>query len=224
MPGLAAGGYECWAYDYVDQFAEAGLDASGEYTVELLAGDLAELVGGRRVHYVGHCLGGLVARHAVVDAPGSALSLTLLCAGPHLRELKHKAMWLGVDKMLQDGGLMNLWPTIRRLLPQDDVILGRFWQNKLATMNPAFVQGTADSMRAAPDLTDALRDTGVPVLVGYGSRDRRLWSQDTYHAMAERLGAREQVFKGAAHSPNLETPDANVAALLELWANVEVPA
>ncbi|GAA3232637.1 alpha/beta hydrolase [Actinocorallia longicatena] len=224
MPELAAAGYDCWAYDYVDQFGGDGLSSASDYEIALLADDLAELVDGRRVHYVGHCLGGLVARHAVLDAPGQALSLTLLCTGPHLRELRHKAMWLAVDKMLSDGGLMNLWPTVRRLLPKDDVILGEFWQNKLATMNHAFVQGTSLSMRAAPDLTEALRDSGVPVLTAYGSRDRRLWSQDTYHAMAERLGSREVVFKGAAHSPSLETPAETIAALLELWSSVEVPA
>lgn len=216
MPLLAAAGYDCWAYDYADQFSATGLDSCRDYTLELLAADLAELVGDRPAHYLGHCMGGLVARRAVLDRPGLALSLALVCCGPHMHELRHRAMWAGLDRMLATSGMMGMWPTVQRLLPEDDGLAADFWRYKLQAMNPAYVQGTADSMRVAPDLTGELAASGVPVLVLYGSRDRRMWSHDTYHEMAVRLGAGEAVLPGAAHSPVTERPEATVMTLLDL--------
>jgi len=216
MPLLAAAGYDCWAYDYADQFSATGLDSCNDYTLELLAADLAELVGDRPVHYLGHCMGGLVARRAVLDRPALARSLALVCCGPHMHELKHRAMWIKLDAMLAATGLMGMWPTVQRLLPEGDELIAGFWRHKLQAMNPAYVQGTADSMRVTPDLTAELAASGVPVLVLYGSRDRRLWSHDVYHDMAVRLGAREVKLPGTAHSPVMERPEATVMSLLDL--------
>ncbi|MEO3786505.1 alpha/beta hydrolase [Actinocorallia sp. B10E7] len=216
MPLLAAAGYDCWAYDYTDQFSATGLDSYNDYTLELLAADLVELVGNRRVHYLGHCMGGLVARRAVLDRPALARSLTLMCCGPHLHDMRHRAMWTGLDAMLAASGLMGVWPTIRRLLPEDDEAIIGFWRHKLQTMNHAYVQGTADSMRVTPDLTGELARSGVPVLVLYGSRDRRLWTRETYHDMAMRLGATEVMLPGTAHSPVTERPEATVMTMLGL--------
>lgn len=216
MPLLAASGYDCWAYDYTDQFSATGLDSYNDYTLELLAADLVELVGDRRVHYLGHCMGGLVARRAVLERPSRARSLTLACCGPHLHEVRHRAMWTGLDAMLATSGLMGMWPTVQRLLPEDDEVLSDFWRYKLQAMNHAYVQGTADSMRVTPDLTADLAESGVPVLVLYGSRDRRLWTHEAYHDMAVRLGATEAVLPGAAHSPVMERPEATVMTMLDL--------
>ncbi|WP_106397700.1 alpha/beta fold hydrolase [Actinocorallia populi] len=216
MPLLAAAGYDCWAYDYTDQFSATGLDSYNDYTLELLAADLVELVGERPVHYLGHCMGGLVARRAVLDRPALARSLSLVCCGPHMHGLRHRAMWVKLDGMLATTGLMGMWPTVQRLLPEGDELAAGFWRNKLETMNHAYVQGTADSMRLTPDLTGELAASGVPVLVLYGSRDRRLWSHEAYHEMAVRLGATEVVLPGAAHSPVVERPEATVMTLLSL--------
>lgn len=221
MPLLSAVGYDCWAYDYTDQFSATGLDSYNDYTLDLLAADLVELVGERRVHYLGHCMGGLVARRAVLERPELARSLALVSCGPHMHGLRHRAMWVGLDEMLAGSGLMGMWPVVQRLLPEGDELAAGFWRSKLETMNHAYVQGTADSMRTAPDLTGELAASGVPVLVLYGSRDRRLWSHEIYHEMAVRLGAAEAVLRGAAHSPVMERPEATAMTLLNLLESAQ---
>ncbi len=39
--------------------------------------------------------------------------------------------------------------------------------------------------------------------------------------MAERLGARRVVIPAAAHSPNVEAPEATAAALTDFWNRAE---
>jgi pimeloyl-ACP methyl ester carboxylesterase len=80
----------------------------------------------------------------------------------------------------------------------------------------AALRAMGEQLLAAPDETEALRDTGVPVLVVYGVDDDA-WSPDEQRVMADRLDARHVSIDGAAHSPACEAPDALVAALRSFW-------
>jgi pimeloyl-ACP methyl ester carboxylesterase len=178
------------------------------------------VTGGRPAHVIGHCLGGFVARAAVLAEPGLARSLTLLSCGPSMRERKHRAMLGGLAKLHTNGGTMVLWPLIRKLLADDDTVMREFWRTKLAAMNPRWVTGVAESLAEEPDRTAELTAAGLPTLLVHGKRDRRLWTPDVYADMAERLGAGRVVIEGASHSANMEQPEQTLAALLAFWSGL----
>jgi pimeloyl-ACP methyl ester carboxylesterase len=218
---LALAGFRGWAYDYPGQLDPA---QPGRFPLSQLADDLLGVVRAvaaeRPVHLIGHCLGGFVARSAALREPGVARSLTLLACGPSMRERKHEAMLSGLAAMHAKGGAMVLWPLVKRLLAEDDTIMREFWRAKLATMNPRWVTGVAESMAAEPDRTAELAATGIPALVIHGKRDRHLWSPEVYAQMADRLGAGRVVVEKASHSPNMEQPGPTAAALLDFWPAV----
>jgi pimeloyl-ACP methyl ester carboxylesterase len=222
LPVLARAGFDGWAYDYPGQLGPADHSDPSHYTIPQLAGQLREIIatvsGGQPAHVVGHCLGGFVAREAVLGEPELARSLTLLACGPSMREPKHRAMLGGLEVMHKTGGTITLWPLVKRLLAEDDQVMREFWHTKLATMNPHFVRGAAQSMGDERDRTTELIAAGVPSLVVHGKRDKRLWSAGAYADMARALNADLVVIDKAAHSPNMEQPGPTATALLQFWS------
>jgi pimeloyl-ACP methyl ester carboxylesterase len=220
MSLLAAAGFRGWAYDYAGQLELASAGQVG-YTIADMASDLAvlmrEVTGGRPAHIVGHCLGGFVARSAAVAEPGLARSLTLLACGPSMQDEKHQSMLDGLAKLHANGGTIALWPLVKALLAKDDTVMHEFWHAKLSEMNPAWVTGTAESMAGEPDRSDELLAAGIPSLVVFGKRDRRVWTHDAYAEMASRLRAGHVIIPKASHSPNMEQPAILAQALLEFW-------
>jgi pimeloyl-ACP methyl ester carboxylesterase len=221
LPIIAEAGYHGWAYDYPGQLGVSDGDTASRYAIPAMATQLRGLI--RTVspdapaHVVGHCLGGFVARHAVLSDPGLARSLTLLCCGPSMREAKHKVMLGGLMTMHKNGGTITLWPIVKRLLAEDDAVMREFWHAKLATMNPHFVAGAAHSMGEEQDRTEELTKAGIPALVVHGKRDKRLWGPHAYQGMADKLSAELIVIDKAAHSPNMEQPEPTARALLDFW-------
>lgn len=222
LPKLAAAGYDAWAYDYPGQLGQLPDSYPGRYTIPYLADQLRQIIkavsNGEPVHVVGHCLGGFVARDAVLTQPGAARTLTLLACGPSMREPKHRAMLAGLSAMHANGGAISLWPLVKRLLAEDDHVMREFWHTKLATMNPHFISGAAQSMGEERDRTADLIAAGIRALVLHGKRDKRLWSANAYAAMARSLNADLVVIDKASHSPNMEQPEPTVRALLDFWA------
>ncbi|HEY1624641.1 MAG TPA: alpha/beta hydrolase [Streptosporangiaceae bacterium] len=221
LPIVAEAGYDGWAYDYPGQLGTRAGDSASSYAIPAMAAQLHQLIQtvspGQPAHVVGHCLGGFVARHAVLGEPALARSLTLLCCGPSMREAKHKVMLGGLKSMQKNGGTLTLWPIVKRLLAEDDTVVREFWHAKLSTMNPHFVAGAAHSMGEETDRTEELNSAGIPSLVVHGKRDKRLWGPHAYQDMASRLNAALIVIDKAAHSPNMEQPEPTARALLDFW-------
>jgi len=221
LPIVAEAGYDGWAYDYPGQLGVRDGDTASSFAIPAMATQLQSLIktvsDDQAVHVVGHCLGGFVARHAVLNEPGLARSLTLLACGPSMREAKHKLMLGGLKSMHKNGGTITLWPIVRRLLAEDDTVMREFWHAKLATMNPHFVAGAAQSMGEEQDRSAELIEAGIPSLVVHGKRDKRLWGPHAYQDMATRLNAALIVIEKAAHSPNMEQPEPTARALLDFW-------
>ena len=216
---LAAAGLRGWSYDYSGQLDPEHED--DEFTIARMAGELRDVMraatGGRPAHVIGHCLGGFVARSAVLADPARVRSLTLLGCGPSMRERKHQAMLDGLAQLHANGGAIALWPLVKVLIAADDTIMREFWHDKLATMNPRWVTGAAESMAREPDRSAELIAAGIPSLVVHGKRDRRVWSPDDYAGMASRLGADRVIIERASHSPNMEQPGRTAAVLLDFW-------
>jgi pimeloyl-ACP methyl ester carboxylesterase len=224
LPIVAKAGYHGWAYDYPGQLGVRDGDSASTFAIPAMARQLRNLI--RTVspdaptHVVGHCLGGFVARDAVLNEPSLARSLTLLSCGPSMREAKHKVMLSGLKSMHKNGGTITLWPIVRRLLAEDDTVMREFWHAKLATMNPHFVAGAAQSMGEEHDRSAELITLGIPSLVVHGKRDKRLWTPNAYQDMAHKLNADLIVIDKAAHSPNMEQPEPTARALLDFWGPV----
>jgi pimeloyl-ACP methyl ester carboxylesterase len=220
LPLLAEAGFRGWAYDYHGQLGPVQREAG--YTISLMADDLLDVIrgvtSGRPAHLIGHCLGGFVARSAALAAPSLARSLTLLACGPSMRERKHQAMLSGLARLHANGGTIALWPLVKALIAEDDTIMRKFWHDKLATMNPHWVTGTAESMADEPDRSTELASARIPSLVVHGKRDRRLWPAAAFADMAGRLGAGHVIIERASHSPNMEQPGPLADALLDFWA------
>jgi pimeloyl-ACP methyl ester carboxylesterase len=218
---LAVAGLRGWAYDYRGQLDPDA--AEQDFSIDALALDMRDVMhavgAGRPVHVIGHCLGGFVARAAVLAEPGLALSLSLLACGPSMLDSKHQAMLSGLARIHTNGGTIALWPLVRRLLADDDVVMREFWQAKLGSMNPSWVTGVAESMAEEPDRTAEIAAAGLPALVVHGKRDRRLWSHAAYAEFAGRLRAECVVIDRASHSPNMEQPGPTAAALRAFWSD-----
>jgi pimeloyl-ACP methyl ester carboxylesterase len=216
---LAEAGLRGWSFDYSGQFDPEHED--DEFTIARMAGQVRDVMqaatGGRPAHVIGHCLGGFVARAAVLADPARVRSLTLLGCGPSMREDKHQAMLDGLAELPANGGTIKLWPLVKVLMATDDKVMREFWHDKLATMNPRWVTAAAQSMAAEPDRSAEVNAARIPSLVVHGKRDKRVWSHDEYAGMASRLGADRVIIERASHSPNMEQPGRTAAVLLDFW-------
>lgn len=229
LPHLAAAGHRTVALDQRGQFQSPGPDDPGAYAVSALADDLLAVVddlvpsGGGGVHLVGHSFGGLVARAAVLRRPEAFRSLVLMGSGPAgltgprvaLLPLIRPLLEQGMPVLVEAMDAMNAGDA--RFLALDASVQG-FLRDRMLASSAAGLIGMADGLTGEPDQVEALRSTGVPVLVLHG-RDDDAWAPALQAEMAVRLGARHVVVPDAAHSPAVEQPEATLEALVAFFAD-----
>lgn len=214
LPALAAAGFAATAYDQRGQFETPGDADAASYSLAALAADAAAVTsaaGFSTSHLLGHSFGGLVVQRAVVDDPARWTSLSLLSTGPGAlgdspqRPLHQIVRAIGSVPLDQLHAMREQGES----RPDDiaDFLLRRFTSNSEASLR-AMTQHLID----APDVIDAVLDTGVPCWVGRGADDDA-WPHEQQSHMAERLGTSIQVVAGSAHSPAIE----NTPGLLAAW-------
>ncbi|RUR01695.1 alpha/beta fold hydrolase [Labedella endophytica] len=222
LPRLADAGYDAWAYSQRGQ-ADSARPADDDYSLDVLATDAVEVAGivgaGAPVHFIGHSLGGVVARAAVLRDPSAFASLTMLCSGPKGWPGRHDETSETVSKV----GSLGLWQRDNpdKVDASDEEIgaFEAFFRHRAAaTADENLLQGAA-LLRSEEDTTDALRATGVPVLVAHGEHDDK-WPIEWQRDMAERLGARYAVIPGGAHSPQAEAPEATLDTLTTFYSSL----
>lgn len=209
LPRLAERGWDAWAYSQRGQ-ADSARAADDDYTLEALAADAVEVAnavgGGAAVHLIGHSLGGVVGRAAVIAAPASFASFSLLCSGPRGWPGRHA----DTTATVTESGSLGLWRRDNAAVADaSDEELGAFeafFRHRAAATADANLLAGAHILRSESDTTGALRATGVPLLVAHGEADAA-WPIDWQRDMAERLGARYEVIPGAGHLPQAEAPD-----------------
>lgn len=220
---LADAGLRVTAIDLPGQFESPGPDDPAEYTPARLARYLLDIAegSGRPVHLLGHSFGGLVARAAVIDAPGSWSDLVLMSSGPAaIAGIRRERIDFLEPKL--SLGLPGLWAEMQAALEAepgyvpapDDV--AEFLQERFLGGTVAMLDGMGKAIRAEPDRVDELRATGVRTLVLHGSDDDA-WPPAVQEEMARRLGARYTVVQSSAHSPAVENPAATIAVLRDFW-------
>lgn len=222
---LAEAGYRVLAVDGRGQYETPGPAEEAAYTQQELALDvLAQAAAlGSRVQLLGHSLGGLIARAAVLHDPRPFASLTLMSSGPAaIAEGQQGRTKLLIDA-LSTVDMETVWQAMRSLDPpeapeaQTPPVIRKFLHQRWLATQPAQLIATGRQLITEPDRIDELAAVELPVHVLSGERDYA-WPVELMDAMALRLAARRTMIEGAEHSPNAERPAETAAALAAFWS------
>lgn len=227
LPLLADAGYRAVAYDQRGQWQSDGPDDIDGYTMDDFSGDLLMVVdqvsGDEPVHLVGHSFGGYVARVALVAQPAKFHTLTLIASGPSsVADINFPPPQL-VAQAVEAGGQEFIWQQMSAALfatgQQLEPAKAEFLHNRILATKKANILGILRVMEVPPVADPAvLRDTGVPILIGYGDTGD-LWNPEVHERYAEQLGARTVVYPGVGHLPNEDRPAQVCADLIEFWGD-----
>ncbi|WP_330298428.1 alpha/beta fold hydrolase [Streptomyces sp. NBC_00503] len=225
---LAAAGYRVVAVDGRGQHESGGPRTEAPYALEELAGDVlaqtAALADGGPVHLLGHSLGGLIARAAVIRDPAPFASLTLMSSGPRAvcedQQARTKMLISALEVMGDD--MPGIWEAMRAMDPRDEAPdspeLAQFLRERWLGTVPEQLIVTGRALVSEPDRTAELAAAapGLAKLVLSGASDP-VWPVEWMDDTARLLGAYRVVVAGTAHSPNAEDPLATAAALVGFW-------
>ncbi len=238
---LAAAGRTVVAVDLRGQYQSPhAADRSG-YAAEELAADVLAIAdavadGPGGVHLVGHSMGGLIAREAVLQRAAGFLSLTLLGSGPgtidgqraaELRTMLSQVGGAGTDDKARLAAMVRQsWNA--RYEPQaradgvDEHIVA-FLKERMLRTCPVSLVTLARYLLNCPDRTQELAAVvagGLPAQVVYGEDDDA-WPPTVQDEMARQLGAQRSCIPGAAHSPAIDAPVTTASILTEFWNAAE---
>ncbi len=226
MPLFAAAGYRVESYDMAGQYESTAagpenLDPPRDrYGLELFTDDLLAVLdaGPARTgpaHVLGYSFAGTVAAVVAARRPELFASLTLLSAPPvagqSLRRFK-KVGWLSravPGRALGTPFVAALRYNVHRAPAHRAV----FVRARLELTRASSVGDILALMKRTPDYADALRATGLPLLVAAGTGD--VWPAQTHLAFAERLGAQPLILP-TGHSPCETAPHQLTEAMLRL--------
>ena len=242
---LASAGRTVYAIDQRGQYqspdaADRRGYAAAELGADVLAVAAAIAGDGEGVHLVGHSMGGLIARAAVLQRPAAFSSLTLLGSGPgaiagqraqtltDLLAVLDPAEGAVPDDRAQLADIVRqVWH--EQLEPQaraegtDDHVLAFLRERTLRTC-PIHYIAIARLLLDCPDRTDELAKAAstacLPIMVVYGENDDA-WPPAEQDQMARRLGAERVCIPGAAHSPAIEAPMTTASTLTDFWNAAE---
>lgn len=206
-----------------DAYAQGALARDVLAQAAALAGDAG--AAGRRVHVLGHSLGGLIVRDAVLRDAAPFASVTLMSSGPAAISESQQAR----TRMLLDAlavlDMESIWQAMRDLDPPEAPEAGasaevrEFLHRRWLSTVPEQLTATGRQLLQEPDRVDELAAVALPKHVLSGDNDYA-WPVARMDAMAVRLSARRSVIAGAGHSPNAEQPSATARELSAFWLDV----
>ncbi|KIF06126.1 hydrolase [Streptomyces sp. RSD-27] len=223
---LAAAGYRVVAVDGRGQHESPGPREESAYELHELALDLLAqaraLKGAGPLHLVGHSLGGLVSRAAVLRDASPFASLTLMSSGPAAiaeeQRARTKLLVAALETMRED--MPAVWEAMRAHDPADAVPdapeLAAFLRGRWLATVPEQLITTGRILVSEPDRVQELAAVALPKLVLSGVVDYA-WPVPLMDEMAVRLGASRVVVEGAEHSPNAENPQVTAGSLVDFW-------
>ncbi|MFG2980550.1 alpha/beta fold hydrolase [Streptomyces sp. NPDC048258] len=222
---LAAAGYRVVAVDGRGQYETPGPREESAYALEELALDVLAQVhalSSGPVHLLGHSLGGLISRAAVLRDPAPFASLTLMSSGPAAiseeQQARTKLLVAALEALRED--MPAVWAAMRAQDPEDAVPdspeLADFLRERWLATVPEQLITTGRALISEPDRVAELAAVPLPKLVLSGAVDYA-WPVPLMDEMADRLGASRVVVEGAEHSPNAENPQVTASALAAFW-------
>jgi pimeloyl-ACP methyl ester carboxylesterase len=241
LPPLAAAGRRVIAIDMRGQYESEGGADRRVYSPDELAADVAAVArkiaeDDAGVHLLGHSLGGLVARQAVLARTARILSLTLLGSGPSSiggqRAAILRQILAELDPQDEAGGddvgelsekVRQLWDD--HLGPQakadgTPAHIITFLRERTLRNSPVGLIMMGRYLLGCPDRTRELAHLGAQILVIYGENDDA-WLPAIQDRMARRLNAQRVCIPGAAHSPAVEAPETTASTLTTFWNAAE---
>ncbi|WP_407550063.1 alpha/beta fold hydrolase [Streptomyces sp. Pv4-95] len=225
---LTAAGFRVVAVDGRGQHESPGPRTEAAYAQKELALDVlaqARALGGGEeapLHLLGHSLGGLITRAAVLLDPAPFRSLTALSSGPGAIDGSQQSRVLTLIDALGRWDMETVWQAMRALDPPEAADsatppeVGEFLHRRWLNTAPEQLVATGRQMIEEPDRVAELAQLPTAKHVVSGAVDYA-WPVPSMDAMAERLSARRTVIEGAEHSPNAECPQATASALAEFW-------
>lgn len=225
---LARAGYSATAIDLRGQF-ETPPHSSDPHTLDTLAADVCDIgsTGGKPWHVVGHSLGGLIVRHAVIDSPVLWRSVTLMDSGPAAVIGEAAESLNTIVAALPAISLEQLWQLKQAFDEQQGAAappaeIQRFLHHRWTSGDATALRDKAEILLSTQDrtaeLASALSEHSIPALVCVGEDDLYSWSLTELRGMADRLHAEWSIVEGAGHSPAAEHPEATVDLLTEFWS------
>ncbi|MCI0386286.1 alpha/beta fold hydrolase [Streptomyces sp. CNQ085] len=224
---LARAGFRAVAVDGRGQYESKGPRELGAYAQDELALDLlaqSEALGGGAggVHLLGHSLGGLIARAAVLRDAAPFRSLTIMSSGPaaiaHLQQERTRML----IEALAVLDMESVWRAMRDLDPPEaadeatGTAVAEFLHRRWLATVPEQLVATGRQLLTEPDRVGALAAVPLPKHVLSGEVDYA-WPVPLMDEMARRLDARRTVVAGAEHSPGAERPGETAEALASFW-------
>jgi len=224
LPLIAAAGHPVTAIDLRGQHESGGPEDVEAYTLAALAADVVALADAapEPVHLIGHSVGGLISRDAVL-AGARVRTLTLLASGPGALGGTRGALIELMRPLLADGGVPAVFEASQAIDAADPAKAAQpaevteFLRRRFLASPDAALLGLGTAATTAADRVEELRAWGMAVLVAYGELDDA-WSPDEQHDMAVRLGAREHRFPDLGHSPAVDDPESVAAVLEDFWS------
>ncbi|ATZ24618.1 alpha/beta fold hydrolase [Streptomyces lavendulae] len=225
---LAAAGFRVLAVDGRGQYQTPGPREESAYGLQELGRDVlaqAAAAGGGPLHLVGHSLGGLVARAAVLRDASPFASLTLMSSGPGAiaeeQRARTKLLVAALEAMRED--MPGVWEAMRAHDPEDAVPdapeLARFLRERWLGTVPEQLIATGRVLISEPDRVAELAEVPLPKLVLSGTVDYA-WPVPLMDEMAVRLGASRVLVEAAEHSPNAENPQVTADSLVRFWRSL----
>jgi pimeloyl-ACP methyl ester carboxylesterase len=203
------------------------------YTLDRLALDLLCVVDALELEtfrLLGHSMGGMVARRAVLAHPEHVDALILMDTSPgRVPDLDSALIDLAAELALNEG-MDTLRQVLEEFSPLDTPAYLRlleerpgyreFQDRKWEALSPVMWATLAREIDRQPDQTLLLGTIACPALVIVGELDENFVGPS--EAMASAIpGAQLVVIPGAGHSPQFENPPPWIAALTAFLADVE---
>ncbi len=207
------------------------------YTLEVLAADVAAALaalGIARCDLLGHSMGGMLAQRVALAAPERVASLILLSTSAEALGWIDEASLKLASYVGATQGMAKLAEILRARAPDDPARsepdrrlerewgAERFWgwrNARVIATDPVAYQALGLALRHAPDLRPRLAAIACPTTAIVGALDAEFVAASPRMAAAI-PGARHVVLPNAAHQPQLEAPEAFVAAVAEHLARV----
>jgi len=233
---LAAAGRRVTAIDMRGQYETPGGADHCHYGPDALAADIVGIAKAidqdeQGVHLLGHSLGGLIARQAVLAQTARISSLTLLGSGPgSLRGQRGTILRAVLAELVKAGPggraerIEQLWESEQEPQAVADGVPAAviaFLRERLLRSSPEGLFAMGRYLLSCPDQTAALAAVAdTPMLVLYGENDDA-WAPAVQNRMAKRLGAQRVCIPAAAHSPAVEAPETTASSLTVFWNAAE---